>query len=108
MYKNESPEFYVNCATAEYVWEGKQYYVLRNGDMRIIYDDEIIRYTDHLLAAGIKDDETLQDLIMSDKISLIENPWFEVVNDADPSDDGEVYDTLSDAIERAEELESTI
>ncbi len=108
MSNKQSAEFYVDSADTQSLWEGERYYVIRNGEMRIIYNDEIIRYTDQLIAAGITNDETLEKLFSSDELSLVDNPWFEVVDSSDPTDDGEVYDTLSDAIERAKELEHSI
>lgn len=106
MSNKQSAEFYVDSADTQSLWEGERYYVIRNGEMRIIYNDEIIRYTDQLIAAGITNDETLEKLFSSDELSLVDNPWFEVVDSSDPTDDGEVYDTLDDAVERAQHLEA--
>ena len=100
MSAKQSAEFYVHTADSQSLWEGDRYYVIRNGEMRICYNDAVIRYTDQLESAGITDDDTLEKLMDSD------NPWVEVVDGQDPYDDGEVYYTLDEAVERAQHLEA--
>lgn len=108
MDKNQSPEFYVNSGDTESLWEGERYYVIRNGEMRIHYADSVIRYTDQLQAVGIKTDYALEVVMdtPAEEFDVIDNPWFEVVDSADPTDDGEVYYRLDDAVERAQVLEA--
>ncbi len=103
--ENQSAEFYVTCDGPEYVWQGKKYSVIRNGEMRINYMGEIIEYTPDLVAAGIKSDAQLEVLYNVDAIG--NNPWFEIVeNEAEWEWDPEnVYDRLSDAVEIAKSWE---
>jgi hypothetical protein len=103
--------FYTHGAGSEVVWDGDpdgQFYVLRNGEMRIHYSPHsdsttVIRYTDQLEAIGVQTDEDLERFteLGEEMFTWVDNPWFEVVDDTDPSDDGEVYHTLDDAVERA-------
>ena len=106
MSAKQSAEFYVHTADSQSLWEGDRYYVIRNGEMRICYNDAVIRYTDQLESAGITDDDTLEKLMDSEEFDVIDNPWFEVVDGQDPYDDGEVYYTLDEAVERAQHLEA--
>lgn len=113
MAAKQSAEFYVNEAGTESLWEGKRYYVIRNGDMRIHMGEEVIRYTDQLISAGIGSDKVLSALNISSGLAetshlfeVINSPWFEVVDSSDPTDMGEVYDYLDDAVERAQLLEA--
>lgn len=109
----QEAEFYVNCEGTESLWEGERYYVIRNGEMRIHMGDEVIRYTDQLIAAGIGSDKVLSALNIAsglaetfDLFQVIDSPWFEVVDSSDPTDMGEVYHSLDEAVERAQVLEA--
>jgi hypothetical protein len=112
MSKQEA-EFYVDNEGTQSLWEGERYYVIRNGEMRIHLGDEVIRYTDQLVNAGIGSDKVLSALNISsalaethDLFQIIESPWFEVVDSTDPTDEGEVYHVLDEAVERAQVLEA--
>lgn len=109
----QEAEFYVSGEGTESLWEGERYYVIRNGEMRIHMGDEVIRYTDQLLAAGIGSDKVLSALNIAsglaetrDLFEIIHSPWFEVVDSSDPTDEGEVYHSLDEAVERAQVLEA--
>lgn len=104
--ERQSAEFYITCDGPEYVWHGEKYSVIRNGEMRVEYKGEIIRYTDDLIRAGITTDGELEVLYNMDAIG--NNPWFEIVES-----EGEwiwgpenVHDTLNGAIEMAKAMEA--
>lgn len=82
-----------------------RFHVIRNGDMRVIRksDGAILRYTQDLAEAGIDNDEGVDTLYSSVEYQVVDNPWFEVIDITDP-DDGEVWDTLDEAIDRANTL----
>lgn len=113
MTTKQSAEFYVNSEGIESLWEGKRYYVVRNGEMRILMGEDVIRYTDQLERAGVGSDKVLSTLNIAcglaethDLFQIIDSPWFEVVDSTDPTDEGEVYHSLRDAVERAQILEA--
>jgi hypothetical protein len=80
-----------------------RFHVIRNGDMRVIRkcDGAIFRYTQDLIEAGIDNDEAVDRLYNGSGYQVVDNPWFEVVDMNDPSDEGVVYQSLDDAIECA-------
>lgn len=86
-----------------------RFHVIRNGEMRVIRksDGAIFRYTQDLMEAGICDDEAVDTLYSSYDYQVVDNPWFEVIDITEPADDGEVCDTLDEAISRAEHLHRT-
>jgi len=104
--KLENPEFYVNCDGGEYVWHGTRFSVVRQGEMRILHNDDIIRYTDDLEYNGITTDEQLEKLYQDHKV--MNNPWYEIEEDNVESENfsPDVYHTLSEAIAAAEEMEN--
>ena len=83
-----------------------RFHVIRNGEMRIIRksDGAIFRYTQDLVQAGFDTDEKIDELYANGDYEIINNPWFEVVDVTNMSDDGIVYDTLDDAIQGADIL----
>ena len=103
--KLENPEFYVNCDGGEYVWHGTRFSVVRQGEMRILHNDDIIRYTDRLEYNGITTDEQLEKLYQDNKV--IHNPWYEIEEDNVESENfaPDVYHTLTEAIAAATEME---
>jgi hypothetical protein len=113
MNNQQEAEFYVTQPGWESVWEGEHYYVIRNGDMRIHFGNDVIRYTDQLVGVGIGSDRVLSALNISsalaethDLFQIIDSPWFEVVDREGEDDlDSEVYHTLDEAVERAQRLE---
>jgi CRP-like cAMP-binding protein len=93
------------------VWEeeGKPFYVICSGEMRIhaVTEDghtEVIRYTNRLEEFGIKTDAQLAE--WTDKgeevFSWVNNSWFEVLHEDDGEFFSEPYHTLDDAIGYAE------
>ncbi len=107
-----SPEFYVWESSYEYIDSvspyGK-YSVVRNGDMRFIYKnadgtEDILRYTTDLFDKGIKTDEELWKLIQDETIEMDNNPWFEVWNTLDDTEEYEVMFELDTARNLAQEL----
>lgn len=108
MESNQSAEFYVYAPGYEMVWaDAPRYQVCRNGEMRIIDNvrEAVYRYTSDLLEAGITTDSNIQEVYESGDYEVIDNPWFEVIDIEDSSDEGEVFHNLSEAIERAKELQ---
>jgi hypothetical protein len=114
----QEPAFYTNCEGTELVWVDKnnpRFQVIRNGEMRIYYSDDlvnapqhtaVIRYTDQLIAAGLDTDAKLEEASKLDEtlFNWAHNSWFEVIDDHDDiyySDP--IYD-LDDAIALAKEL----
>lgn len=113
MNTKQEAEFYVDCEGTQSLWEGDRFCVIRNGEMRIRMGEEIIRYTDQLIAAGIGSDKVLSALNIAsglaetrDLFEVIDSPWFEVVDSSDPADMGEVYHTLDEAVERGQYLDA--
>ena len=111
--QRQSAEFYVHGEGTETLWDGgERYYVIRNGEMRIHFGEDILRYTEDLLKAGVCSDRVLSALNISsalaethDLFQIIDSPWFEVVDSSDPTDMGEVYHYLDEAVERAQALD---
>lgn len=112
MNNQQDAEFFVTQPGWESVWEGDVFSVIRNGEMRIHFGDDVIRYTDQLIAAGIGSGRVLSALNICsglaethDLFQIIDSPWFEVVrNDDFPFDMGEVFHTLDEAVEHAQHL----
>lgn len=106
----QSAEFYTTQPGEESLWKGSRAYVVRNGEMRINYKGETIRYSDDLERAGIVDDELLSMMNVlygtaerPDIFEVIDSPWFEVVSDDDQ--DGVVFHDLAEAVEYAKQLD---
>jgi hypothetical protein len=110
--------FYTNETGTELVWfdpQNPRFQVIRNGEMRIYYADDlinapqhtaVIRYTDQLISAGLDTDEKLEDAAQLDEtlFNWVNNPWFEVVDAHDPEYYSEPLFELDDAIGYAKEL----
>lgn len=104
-YKRTDAAFWIDTDTEQVVWEVSDcdFYVIRAGEMRIrdLERDEIIRYTDQLLNAGILDDQALLDLEQQEKIEVINNAWFEVWNKQDSYWCSDPFFDIYEAIEFA-------
>lgn len=102
--------FFVNEVGAETVWSDgdKPAYVVRNGEMRIAYDDRVIRYTNDLIHAGITTDKKLYNAVDSQKLEFVNNAWFEVWMSNDPDYFSEPIHDLASAIEEARKLNSEL
>jgi len=100
----QDASFYVNGQSTESLWEGDRYAVIRNGELRLVLGDDVCRYTQDLEQHGIDTDSALENLL--EVTEFLESPWFEVVDTSDLTDDGEVYDYLDAAVERAQTLEA--
>jgi hypothetical protein len=107
-----SPEFYVWESDYEYIDSvspyGK-YSVVRNGEMRYTYKnadgtEDILRYTTDLFGKDIKTDTQLEQAIEDGTIEVIDNPWFEVWNLKDDSEEFEVFFDLNEARSLAQKL----
>ena len=107
------PAFYVWENSFEEVWgvEGNPFFVVRNGEMRIITNNEtenrvVIRYTDQLEDFGIKNDKELAE--WSDKgeevFSWVHNAWFEIFSVKDLDWNSEPFHDLQEAADYAKEL----
>lgn len=104
--------FYTDSHDAEVMWrpEGdnpKKVRVYRNGEMRINYTEpsgeiSVLRYTQDLDEKGLDTDEKLYQAEADGLIEWWNNPWFEVASV--DNEDGEIVDTLDEAIEYAKEL----
>ena len=109
-----SPEFYVWENDYEEVWatESNPFFVIRNGEMRIIVrrsaDDEIselIRYSDILERFGITTDKELEEWSKKEDVfSVINNPWFEIWSVKDTEFYSEPFFDLKEAIAYAEKM----
>ncbi len=107
-----APEFYVWENDYEEVWatESNPFFVIRNGEMRIIVrrsaDDEIselIRYSDILERFGITTDKELEEWSKKEDVfSVINNPWFEIWSVKDTEFFSEPFFDLKEAIAQAE------
>jgi hypothetical protein len=88
----------VACLT----YEDREYSITCVGEMRIHYKNQVLRYSDDLVNAGIKNDK---DLSKIDKAGgeWINNSWFEVYDEVAGEYTGEVYHTVQDAIESVAE-----
>jgi hypothetical protein len=105
--------FYTNSPGTEVVWEqeGCDYYVVRNGEMRIhaTRDDgsiEVIRYTDQLERFGITNDKELAEWTNKGEevFSWENNSWFEVYTEKDTEFFSEPIHDLQQAIKFAKEF----
>jgi hypothetical protein len=112
MSKRNDPAFYTNSAGSEVVWEEKgcDYYVVRNGEMRIHYSPDlesqtVIRYTDQLEDVGVKNDEDLEKFtaLGDEMFDWIHNSWFEVYTEKDPDFFSDPIHDLEEAIAYAKE-----
>lgn len=108
----QSAEFYVFEPGYEHIYHispyGK-YAIVRNGDMKLIYKnadgtEDTLRYTSDLFDKGIKTDRQLWELIQNETIWVDNNPWFEVWNLLDDSEESDVYFELDTAREVAQQL----
>jgi hypothetical protein len=105
----EDSAFYTYSQDSEIVWQDSEndFYVIRNGEMRINAIDErgqhwIIRYTDQLENFGITNDEQLAKWLKNELMfDWISNPWFEVCRKSDSYWESDVYDNLTGAINSA-------
>jgi hypothetical protein len=110
--------FHIRCDGGEFVWnpdlnaeEGEihDFYVIRNGEMRIKAtdgkgNDYVLRYTDDLETFGITTDEQLYEASMDEENFYWDmNPWYEVVSDTDEAY-SDVFDDLDKAIAEAVRL----
>jgi hypothetical protein len=107
------PAVYVWENSFEEVWgvEGNPFFVVRNGEMRIITNNEtenrvVIRYTDQLNDFGIKNDKELAE--WSDKgeevFSWVHNAWFEIFSVKDLDWNSDPFHDLQEAADYAKEL----
>ena len=105
--------FYTNGPGTEVVWEqeGCDYYVVRNGEMRIhaTRDDgsiEVIRYTDQLERFGITNDKELAEWTnKGEEVFYWDmNSWFEVYTEKDTEFFSEPIHDLQEAIKFAKEF----
>jgi hypothetical protein len=116
--KRKDAAFYVNSDGGEFVWNPKlnedegekhEYYVVRNGEMRIKATDGkgrdyVLRYTEDLEAFGITTDEQLYEASMDEENFYWDmNSWFEVCCDFDEAY-SDVFDDLDRAIAEAVRL----
>ncbi len=68
------------------------------GEMRIHYREEVIRYTDRLIQAGIKNDKDLAK-IEAEGGEWINNSWFEVYDENAHIYTDDIFHEVKDAIE---------
>ncbi len=110
--KRNDSAFYTNSAGTEVVWEEEScdYYVVRNGEMRIHYSPDlesriVIRYTDQLEDVGVKNDADLERFtaLGDEMFEWIHNSWFEVYTEKDPDFFSDPIHDLEEAIAYAKE-----
>jgi|694.fasta_scaffold48789_6 hypothetical protein len=82
MFRND-PAFYIYEPGHEVVWrdDNCEFFVVRNGDMRIVYkpgqpEQEVIRYTEDILSRNWECDGCLP--YDDTDYTWVENAWFEV------------------------------
>ena len=98
--------WYVNDNPTEVVWEQPElsdYCVCRVGEMRIHYTsptgNTILRYTDDIeKVAGYKLDHEVNLASGRGEFDWIDTAWFEILSDANPNYQSDLFDTLDDAI----------
>jgi hypothetical protein len=83
---------------ARLTYKEREYLIVCVGEMRIIYKDQVIRYCDDLVNAGIENDKDLQKIEESGG-EWVNNSWFEVYDKESGDYTMEVYHTVEDAIE---------
>jgi hypothetical protein len=102
-------------AGIEQIWADpskNNFYVMRNGEMRYhLYnneeqdDYEVIKYTSDFFELGINTDKDLEELIDTNRLECLNNPWFEIFHDQDEMwEYGDVFFELDTAIATAIEL----
>jgi hypothetical protein len=93
--------FFTHTSGSDLIWQSddKSVRVYKNGEMRIHYGDNVLRYSSDLYEYGIDSDEKLNAMEESGEIEWVDNPWFEIV--WDENEDGEVHHDIIHAIERA-------
>jgi len=107
----DNAEWYVYEEGYEYVHTDTitdPFVIARNGEMRYQFnredgDTEILRYTEDLIHKGIHDDQDLFAALEDGRLTMIDNPWFEVW-DLESDSESDVYDSLDKAEEVALEL----
>ena len=80
--------------------------ILVNGEMRILVGEVVtVRSASHLEEMGVTDDASLNKLLESEDVEVINNPWWEVHDDGVEHDlDAIVCDTALEAISEAIKL----
>lgn len=90
--------WYDGQQVARLTYNGKSYVVECVGQMRIHYNDEVIRYCDDLIRAGFTNDSELYQL--EDKGGeWINNSWFEIWDENNEEFTEAIYHSPKDAIE---------
>jgi hypothetical protein len=93
--------FYVwgdSSEVASLTYRDQTYTVVCVGQMRIHYREEVIRYTDQLINAGIRNDEDMAKIEVEGG-EWINNSWFEIFDENTHTFTEEVYHEVKDAIE---------
>lgn len=83
---------------ARLTYKDREYTIYCVGEMRIHYKDQVIRYCDTLIEAGITCDDDLSK-IDDEGGEWINNSWFEVYDHLNDEYTMEIYHTVRDAIE---------
>lgn len=97
--------FYVwgdTSTVASLTYREQTYTVVCVGRMRIHYREEVIRYTDQLINAGIRNDKDMAK-IEAEGGEWINNSWFEIFDENTHDFTEEVYHEVKDAIESVAE-----
>lgn len=107
----ENPEFYVAPdggleEVAQITIGDKTAYVICCGQMRMTYNDQMIKFGEQLIVVGIASDEQLNEAFSAEDISVENNPWFEVwvENGDDAPFRSEPEFTVSEAIDTGIEM----
>ena len=83
---------------ATLTYKDREYTIYCVGEMRIHYKDQVIRYCDDLVNAGITDDSKLSK-IEQEGGEWVNNSWFEVYDGFAEEYTMEIYHEIGDAIE---------
>lgn len=109
--KAQDSAFYTDNAGSQIVWEhptNKNIYIMRVGEMRIHYtdpqgDQQTLRYTSDLADLGITTDSALAEFTSKGEeiFDWVNNSWFELFDDSDEMNEGEIFHELDEAVNHA-------
>jgi hypothetical protein len=114
--KAQDSAFYTDDTGSQVVWThpNKHTYIARVGEMRIHYtdangDQHTLRYTSDLADLGITTDEALAEFTAKGEevFDWVNNSWFEIFDDREEFDLGEVHHSLDEAIAEATQIALT-
>ena len=102
--------FYTNAPDYEIVYAGERFYACRNGEMTIInrVTGDVYRYTSDLISAGLDTDSKLEAINNEELFTVVNNPWFEIVDSEAAGQEYDIVDNYDQAVEAVNDLERKI